>query len=77
MRGVVPPVLVAKGQDRHGGVAAPWLRRWRFDGRDEHLRPAPPPPAPEDLAVDVCIWVAAVWVWVRAVARAFFRRRRI
>lgn len=77
MRGVVPRVLVAKGPNRRGGVAAPWLRRWRFDGRDEHLRPPPPAPAPEDLAVGVCIWVAAVWVWARAVARAFFRRRRI
>lgn len=46
--------------------AAPWLRRWRFDGADEHLRCAAPPPGPNDFAIAVALWAIAVWVWARA-----------
>lgn len=65
-----PRLRVEKSRNRRDEVI-PWLRRWRFDGRDEHLRPSPPPPEPGDFAIAVCIWTMAVWVWIRALVRAF------
>ena len=50
---------------------APWLRRWRFDGADEHLRSQAPPPGPNDFAIAVAIWAVAVCVWARAVFRVW------